>query len=101
MRPERPRFQGNAPASGSEIRAALLGCTAYFGAYAVDEQARTLTHEAAGSRRPNFVGSRQVRHYEFEGLDRLLPRTPPRPSGKEKRTELLVWKRAGRATMRR
>ena len=69
MRPERPRFQEGALAGGSaaEIRAALLGYVAYFGTYAVDESARTVTHEVIGSWYPNFVGSRQVRHYEFEG----------------------------------
>ncbi len=99
MRPERPQFQGGALSGGSaaEIRAALLGYVAYFGTYAVDEKAGTVTHEVVGSWYPNFVGSRQVRHYEFEGPDRLLLRTPPRASGKETRTGLLVWERAGRS----
>lgn len=35
MRPERPRFQGRAPAA-AEIRAALLDYTACFGAYTVN-----------------------------------------------------------------
>ncbi len=96
MRPGRPRFQGGALSGGSEaeIRAALLGYVAYFGAYAVDERARTVTHEVIGSWYPNFVGSRQVRHYEFDGPDRLLLRTPPRGSGRDARTDLLVWERA-------
>ena len=95
MRPERPRFQEGALAGGSaaEIRAALLGYVAYFGTYAVNESARTVTHEVIGSWYPNFVGSRQVRHYEFEGPDRLLLRTPPRASGRETQTDLLVWER--------
>ncbi len=99
MRPEKPRFQGGVLADGSEaeIRAALLGYVAYFGTYTVDENAQTMIHEVIGSWRPNFVGSRQVRHYEFEGPNRLLLRTPPRDSGKETRTGLLVWERAGRS----
>jgi len=96
MRPERANFVGGTLPSGTdaEIREAMLGYIAYFGEYTIDEREHTVTHKVLGSWHPNFVHSEQLRHYEFEGPDRLLLRTPPRKSGVEKRTGLLVWRRA-------
>lgn len=95
MRPGRANFAGGTLPSGSdaEIREAKLGYIAYFGEYTVDESMHTVTHKVIGSWYPNFVRSYQLRHYEFKGPGKLLLRTPPRSSGVEKRTGLLVWRR--------
>lgn len=74
------------------MRAAFEGYIAYCGTYDVDEQSATVIHHVTASWFPNFVGADQVRHFEFQS-DRLLLRTPPRESGSEKRTGLLVWER--------
>jgi hypothetical protein len=91
----RSRFRADSVSGGSaeEIREAFEGYIAYFGTWEVDEQAGAVIHHVIGSWYPNFIGSDQVRYYEFQG-NRLLLRTPPRESGKEKRTGLLVWERA-------
>lgn len=47
------------------------GYIAYFGRYEVDEEARTVTHHVAAALRPDWVGTKLVRAYEFSG-DRLI-----------------------------
>ena len=95
MRRGRRGFAGGTLPSGTnpEIREALLGYVAYFGTYIVDRGLRTVTHKVIGSWYPNYVGSYQLRHYEFEGPDKLLLWTPPRKFGEETRTGLLIWER--------
>lgn len=44
---------------------------AYYGTYTLDESARTVTHHVRGSLAPTWVGSDQVRAFEFLGHDRL------------------------------
>jgi Lipocalin-like domain len=44
---------------------------AYHGTYEVDERARTITHHVVGSLAPSWVGTDQVRGYEFSSDDRL------------------------------
>jgi len=94
MRRGRRRFAAPVPSGGAdaEIREAFEGYIAYFGRYRVDPEAGTVTHYVEGSWFPNFAGSEQVRYFEFDG-GRLLLRTPPRNSGAERRTALLVWER--------
>jgi hypothetical protein len=94
MQPDRPPFRKNSITAGTveEVRAAFEGYIAYYGTYDVDVQAGTVIHHVTASWFPNFVGTDQVRHYEFQE-NRLLLRTPPRESGTEKRTGLLVWER--------
>jgi hypothetical protein len=50
-------------------------------------------HHVTASWYPNFIGTDQVRYYEFQ-QNRLLLRTPPRDAGSDKRTGLLTWERA-------
>ena len=40
---------------------------AYWGRFSVDESAGTVTHHVIGADRPNWIGSDQVRGYEFLG----------------------------------
>ena len=94
MRPGRAPFRKNSITAGTieEVRAAFEGYIAYCGAYGVDAQAGAVIHHVTASWFPNFVGTDQVRYFEFQE-NRLLLRTPPRESGSEKRAGLLVWER--------
>jgi len=88
MRPDRAKFKADdAARSGSaeEKIAAYDGYTAYYGTYTVNEGAHTVTHHVEASLYPNWVGSDQVRKYEFSG-DRLILRVVN--TGAE-----LVWER--------
>jgi hypothetical protein len=71
--PDRPRakYAGAVP-TGEEARSAILGYTAYFGTYTVDDRAQTVTHHRQGSINPGDVGHDFIRRYEFESSDRLL-----------------------------
>jgi hypothetical protein len=45
---------------------------AYYGTYAINAKARTVTHHLIDCTRPNFRGVDWVRYYEFQGNDRLV-----------------------------
>lgn len=75
-----------------EIKAAFLGCIAYFGAYEIDETAGTVTHCVIGSLFPNWIGTRQVRCFRFES-NRLILSTPPIKSAGREVVGTLVWER--------
>ena len=76
MRAERPSFPDGDLARGSaeDIRRTLVGYTAYFGTFGVDAVRPTITHHVLGSLYPDWIGSQQVRHFEFSG-DRLILKT--------------------------
>lgn len=75
-----------------QLKIALDGYFAYYGTYEVNEAQKTITHYVEASLFPNWIGTEQVRHFEFSG-NRLTLRMPPRKGGKEQRTGLLVWER--------
>jgi len=54
--PERPRpkYAGPEP-TPDEAKAAVIGYTAYFGTYTLDERARTVTHHRQGNINPGLV----------------------------------------------
>lgn len=83
----RPRFSGALP-TPEEAQAALIGYTAYFGAYSIDERARTVTHHREGNINPGGSGD-FVRQYEFLADDKvaLMPVESENPIGR------LVWER--------
>ena len=68
---DRPKYAGSVP-TGDEAKAALLGYTAYFGTYTLDDRARTVTHHREGSLNPGDVGRDLIRRYEFPSPDRLV-----------------------------
>ena len=84
----RPRFSGAHP-TPEEARAALIGYTAYFGTYSIDERAGTVTHHREGNVNPGRLGD-FVRRYEFLADDRLalMPVEQENPIGR------LIWERA-------
>ena len=67
---QRPKFAGTVPTL-EEARAALIGHTAYFGNYSIDEAAGIITHHREGNIIPDGLGDFK-RRYEFEGNDRLI-----------------------------
>ena len=73
MNPEREKFASDDPLGGSpeEIKAAYEGFDAYCGTYTVDDEKGTVTHHIKGSKFPNWVGTDQVRFFEFSS-DRLF-----------------------------
>ena len=66
---DRPRFS-RGKATPEEAMAALIGYTAYFGTYSVDDSMATVTHHRQG----NITGlfGEFVRRYEFVGNDKLI-----------------------------
>lgn len=65
----RRQFAGAQP-TPEEAQAALLGYTAYFGTYSVDERAHTVTHHREGNINPGAL-SDFIRRYEFLAGDRV------------------------------
>ena len=72
--PMTPRFAAGADrgGTGDELRAAFEGYFAWFGRYAVDERARTVTHRIEGSLWPSYAGTKQPRPYRLAGDSLIL-----------------------------
>ena len=69
MNPQRPEFPSGDPllSSETEVRAAFGGYTAYYGTYSVHPDEQTIVHHIEVSLLPNWVGTDQQRHFEFDG----------------------------------
>lgn len=93
MRADRPALPagGAATAPLEDLRAAVAGYLSYAGTYAVDPDARTVTHHIDLHLLPGGVATTLVRRYEVDG-DRLVLHTAPpgAPSGGR-----LTWQRTG------
>ena len=87
IQPDRPRpsWSASRPPTAEQALDAITGYTAYFGTYAVDERARTVTHRREGAL--NFDVRDYVRRYEFLGAKRLALTLVDRPGVR------LVWER--------
>jgi hypothetical protein len=84
--PDRPRKKwSGAQPTLEEARDTVIGYSAYFGTYLVDEQARTVTHIRQGGIEPGPLRD-QVRRFELIGDNRLILR--PVTTSSE-----LVWER--------
>ena len=73
----------------SDLATAMQGFLAYYGRYAVDEDAKVVRHFVAGSSYFGYRGTTQLRHYEFSG-DTLILKAQ---SSFDESTRLLVWQR--------
>lgn len=96
MQLERPHLpQGRASAGSRDAYHAILrGYIAYFGTYDIDKAAGTITHHVHGSLLPDWVGTDQIRLYEFnKDGTQLTLRTPPSSLGGETLRGELIWKR--------
>ena len=82
----RPKYAGSQP-TPEEAKTALIGYTAYFGTYSIDERTRTVTHHRKGCINPGLVGVDAVRRYEFAAADRLILTPVENPSSR------LTWER--------
>jgi hypothetical protein len=89
MRRNQPRFADDdwRRADTAERAAAWLGYFCYFGTYAVDEAAGTVTHHVEGSSFPNLVGTDQLRYFALAG--NRLSLTAQTPWGRV----TLVWEK--------
>jgi hypothetical protein len=69
MDPHRPRVASEdlLAASEAEVRAAFGGYVAYYGTYSVNPAEQTIIHHLEAALLPNWVGTDQRRHYEFDG----------------------------------
>lgn len=86
--PDRRRSNyADALPTAEEARDALLGYTAYFGTFRVDEKTRTVIHYRTGNINPGGLGE-VVRRYEFLSDDRIV--LTPVESGAG-----LTWERIG------
>jgi hypothetical protein len=92
MNPDRPRFASDdlLRTSEAEVRAAFDGYAAYYGSYSVDQGEGIIVHHVEAAHIPNWVGTDQVSHFEFQG-NRLTLKGPLERGGQ---TEVsLVWER--------
>ena len=79
-------------ASDSEIRAAFLSFTAYYGTFSVNDDEGVVIHHVEGSLLPNWVGGDQHRNFKLDG-DRLTLTPPPREVDGQQQVSSLVWQR--------
>jgi hypothetical protein len=93
MNPTRPRFASDDPTvtSEAEVRAAFDGYTAYYGTYSVNLDEQTIVHHIEAALLPNWVGTDQQRHFEFDGKHLTLK--GPLLLGGVQWVVSLVWER--------
>ena len=93
MNPNRPRFASDDPlvTSEAEVRAAFDGYTAYYGTYSVNPDEKTIVHHIEVALLPNWVGTDQRRHFEFDG--KYLTLKGPLTLGGVQGVVSLVWER--------
>jgi hypothetical protein len=93
MNPNRPRFTSDDPlvTSEAEVRSAFGGYTAYYGTYSVNPDAQTITHHIEAALLPNWAGTDQQRHFEFDG--KYLTLKGPLLLGGVQGVVSLVWER--------
>src|SRR5262249_24427968 len=71
VNPDRQKFTDPEHARVEEQVAAADGTFFYCGRYEIDERQKQIVHTPEVASNPDYVGSRQIRPYEFEG-DRLI-----------------------------
>ena len=93
MNPNRPRFTSDDPlvTSEAEVRAAFDGYTAYYGTYSAYPDQQTIVHHIAAALLPNWMGTDQRRHFEFDG--KYLTLKGPLLLGGVQGVVSLVWER--------
>ena len=93
MNPNRPGFTSDDPlvTSEDEVRAAFGGYTAYYGTYSVNPDEQIIVHHIEAALLPNWVGTDQRRHFEFDG--KILTLKGPLLLGGVQGVVSLVWER--------
>jgi hypothetical protein len=79
-----------APATDAARAEAFRAYLGYFGPYTIDTARQIVTHHVTGSSRPDWIGTSQVRHYDFSPDGRQL--ILMLKSG-ERVTQRLIWER--------
>ena len=94
LRVDRLAFASDDSGRGTdaEVRSAFEGHTSYFGTYAIDPSARTVTHHVHGGSYPNWMGHDQIRYFRIDG-SRLVLSTPPILERGESLEFTLTWER--------
>lgn len=74
VQPDQPRFASEdwLQARTEEKAEAWSAYFGYFGTFTIDTSVGAVIHHIEGSWFPNLVGTQQIRHYHFEGDDRLV-----------------------------
>lgn len=98
MQSDRPLSESADPfaAAPEEIVAAWMGFISYAGRYDHDSVERRVVHHVEICSFPNWVGSKQVRFYDFDG-DLLVLSTPPISLGGDSAVSTLFWEPLSRA----
>jgi hypothetical protein len=88
---ERPRFASGDRATGTpeEYREAALGMSVHYGILSADVKAHTLTFAIEQASFANWNGTRQVRHYQLQGMV-LRYTVAARPNGD---IPISVWRK--------
>jgi len=94
MNRDRPAFQSEDrfAASDQEIRTAYNGYAAYYGSYSVRPDEQIINHHLIAASNPNWVGSDQVRIFEFSRNQLTLTSLPRILDGTETAV-VCVWER--------
>jgi hypothetical protein len=95
----RARFTSNPP-KPEEAQAALVGYTAYFGTFTVNEKEKFVTHHRVGQMNPGGAVDAK-RFYDFVpdprnpsgGYERLILTVAPATGGRDQATNRLIWER--------
>lgn len=90
----RPKFSGNDKSQGTpeETKSAVVGYEAYFGSFEIDEENNSITHHVEGALFPNWIGTDQLRFYEFNNGNLILT-TPKIPYSGTTLVGVLTWER--------
>ena len=81
-------------ATPDAARTAFVGLVTYFGTYALDPTAGTVTHSVEGAMAPDWIGSNLVRAYRFLGPNQVELRVTVDASGRRVvNGATLVWER--------
>jgi len=84
-----PVYSGEAIGSShSELNLVFDSYLAYYGRYTIDSATSSITHHVEGSNRPDFVGRRLLRLFEFHGSRLFL-----RPPDSNQMSALLIWEK--------
>ena len=87
-RPARFANDDSGQASEEEAAEAWRGYFGYWGSFEVDVEDSMVVHRVEGSSFSNFIGTEQVRHFRFDGANRLILEAES-PSGRL----VAIWQR--------
>ena len=91
MRCDRPKFVSELPAP-EEIQAAYKSYLAYYGKININEKNGTFNTRVEGSLNPDWVGTDQLRYFEFSD-NNLILRIPPMKLNNIEFTGTFTWKK--------